>query len=403
MAQSENGARGPRDAGLDPATLAVVAGRERGPGAPLAAPPVFASAFRAGTGPAYARDGNPTWAAFEDAVAALEGAEHAVSFASGMAGATALCATLPRGSRVVVAPTAHVEVRGLLAELAENEALRVTQADPADPDGFVAACSGVDMAWLDSISNPALHVAELDRIAAGVRAAGATLVVDSTLATPILQRPLELGAHAVLHSASKYLGGHSDLLLGVVATDDPTLAWDLRERRSRLGSTPGTMEAWLALRGLRTLALRVERGQASASVLARRLAEHPGVETVSYPGLEADASARVLRGPGAMISFEVAGGAARADAVCEAVEVVVNAGSLGGVETLIERHARWHDEPSVSPTLLRLSVGCEDPEDLWRDLQGALERTSVAPADAGAREAEARAAFSPAPAPAAAS
>lgn len=404
MARHENGARDPRDAGLDPATLAVVAGREGGPGAPLVAPPVFASAFRAGTGPTYARDGNPTWAAFEDAVAALEGACHAVSFASGMAGAAALCATLSRGSRVVVAGTAHVEVRELLAELAGNGSLRVTQADPADPERFVAACAGADMAWLDSISNPTLQVAELDRIAAGVRAAGATLVVDSTLATPMLQRPLGLGAHAVLHSASKYLGGHSDLLLGVVATDDPTLAWDLRERRSRLGSTPGTMEAWLALRGLRTLALRVERGQESAKVLAQRLAAYPGVERVHYPGLNGETSARaaVLRGPGAMISFEVAGGAERADAICEAVEVVVNAGSLGGVETLIERHARWHDEPSVPPALLRLSVGCENVDDLWRDLERAFTLTrptaavTPAPAEAGAE-------LSPAPSPAAAS
>lgn len=383
MAQQRTGTESPTRTGLDPATLAVVAGRDRGAGAPLAAPPVFASAFQTGDGPAYAREGNPTWAAFEAAVAALEAGDHAVSFSSGMAAAAALCATVPSGSRVLVATDAHVEVRALLAELASREAFEVVQADPADCDEFVAACEGARLVWLDSISNPMLEVAELDRIAAGAKQAGALVVVDATLATPMLQRPLDLGAHAVLHSASKYLGGHSDLLLGVVATSDPTLAWDLRERRSRLGSTPGTMEAWLALRGLRTLALRVDRGQRSATLLASRLARHPDVEVVRYPGLRREAG-RALSGPGAMISFEVTGGAERADALCATLEVVVNAGSLGGVETLIERHARWHDEPSVPPALLRLSVGCEDVEDLWADLLGALEATRSAAAPGAA-------------------
>lgn len=360
---------------LDPATLAIVAGRERAPGSPLAPPPIFASAFHAGADPAYAREGNPTWAAFEGAVAALEGAADAVAFSSGMAAAATLASTLPSGARALVATTAHTEVRGLFAELAARGSIQVTNGDPREPEAFVEACKGADMVWLDAIANPTLEVAELDRIAAGARAAGASVVVDSTLATPVLQRPLALGADAALHSASKYLGGHSDLLLGVVATRDQELATRLRERRAILGSTPGTMEAWLALRGLRTLALRVERGQASAIVLAERLAAQPGVHGVRYPGRGDPVAARVLHGPGAMIAFEIEGGAQRADAICESLEVIVNAGSLGGVETLIERHARWHHEPGIPDSLLRLSVGCEDVDDLWRDLEGTLERT----------------------------
>lgn len=362
---------------LNPATLAVLAGRERVPGAALAVPPTFASAFRAGDGPGYAREGNPTWAAFERAIGALEGGADAVSFSSGMAAAAAVASTLPSGATILVATTAHVEIRGLLAELGARGQARARSCDPANTDEFVRACEGTDVVWLDSIANPTLEVAELDRIGAGGRAAGATVVVDSTLATPMLQRPLDLGADVVLHSASKYLGGHSDLLLGVVATRDHGLAESLRERRAILGSTPGTMESWLALRGLRTLAVRMDRGQASASVLARRLVAQAGVRNVRHPGLCDPVADRVLRGPGAMIAFEVDGGIGRADALCESLELIVNAGSLGGVETLIERHARWHHEPSVPPSLLRLSVGCEHVDDIWRDLERALSRTAA--------------------------
>jgi cystathionine gamma-synthase len=360
--------------GLDPTTLAIHAGRDRTPGASLSAPPTFASAFHANGERGYAREGNPTWEAFEVAVAALEGAAEAVAFPSGMAAAATLASTLPQGAKVVIATTAHAEVRGLFAELNARGAATVMDFDPQDED--FAALATADMVWCDSIANPTLEVAPIDRIATAAREAGATLVVDATLATPVLQRPLELGATASLHSASKYLGGHSDLLLGVISTSDHDLATRLRERRSILGSTPGTMEAWLALRGLRTLPLRVERGQQSARLLSTRLAATPDVEGVRYPNPSDPTTARVLDGPGAMISFEVEGGAARADTLCESLELILSAGSLGGVETLIERHARWRGEPGIPEGLLRLSVGCEDPEDLWRDLEQALARSA---------------------------
>jgi cystathionine gamma-synthase len=361
---------------LAPATLAVHAGRNQRPGEALTSPPVHASVFHAGGEHSYAREGNPTWAAFERAVAALEGAADAVAFPSGLAAAAAFLDTLPRGARVVVARTAHVELRRLLSELHAGGDLVVEVADPGDWPAFRAALAGVDLAWVDSIANPTLEVAPVEAISAVARRSGAALAVDATLATPVLQRPLSIGADVVLHSASKYLGGHSDLLLGVVATNDPSVAGALRAGRERGGSTPGTMESWLALRGLRTLELRIERGQASAELLARRLAEHPEVLEVRYPRPADAGDEGPLDGRGAMVSFTVAGGARRADAVCDAVRLVIHAGSLGGVESLIERHARWHSEPGIPPALLRLSVGCEDPGDLWHDLDRALRITS---------------------------
>jgi cystathionine gamma-synthase len=220
-----------------------------------------------------------------------------------------------------------------------------------------------------------MGIAVLDVLCDGARAAGATVVVDSTFATPLLQRPLEFGADYAMHSATKFIGGHSDLLLGVVSVRDPERAERLRHTRGLTGATPGALETYLALRGLRTLPVRLDRGQSTALMLAHRLAEHPAIRAVHHPGLDDDPghdrACRLLDGFGAMLSFELHGGAEHADAVCERVEVVTHATSLGGVESLIERRARYPEEVSP-PSLLRLSVGCEHPEDLWRDLERAL-------------------------------
>lgn len=359
---------------LKPATVAIVAGRPRDAGEPLNQPPVFASAFGSGEGPGYSRRANPTWEAFERALGELDGGT-AVSYGSGMAAAAAVLDSLEVGAHVLVADSAYVEIRRLLAEHTRAGRLRTTEVDALDPVGVAAALDGADALWLDAIANPSLDVPALDEILAAARRAGVLSVVDSTLATPFLLRPLALGADLVLHSATKYIGGHSDLVLGAVVARDPRLATRLRESRAASGAVPGTMEAWLALRGVRTLPLRIERGAASAAVLARRLHRHETVMAVRYPGLPEDPShanaARLLPAFGGVISFEL-DGAERADAVCGAVEVITHASSLGGVETLIERQARWHAEPSVPDGLLRLSVGCEDPEDLWRDLERAL-------------------------------
>jgi len=371
----------PVDENLDPSTLAVTAGRaQRVPGGSLSVPPVLASSFHAGSDQSYSRDGNPTWQAFEAAIGALERGT-AVAFSSGMAATSAILEGLAPTGQVVMAESAYSEVREVLAEREAAGRLQATYADPTDLDAMVAALPGADMLWLDSISNPLLDVPELDLLAQAAHDQGVLVVVDATLATPVLQRPLALGADIVVHSATKAIGGHSDLLLGVAVARTQETAARLGDARTMFGAVPGTFEAWLALRGLRTLSLRVERAQTTASRLAADLATREEVKWVRYPGLASDpahgAAERLLDGPGTMIAFEIEGGAERAEAICEAVEVITHAASLGGVETLIERHGRWCSASHVPSGLLRLSVGCEHPDDLWRDLDRALAATSA--------------------------
>ena len=369
---------------LERSTLAVTSGRPQQPDAPLNGPPVFASAFRTGDGPGYSRESNPTWDAFEHALGELEGGA-AVAFGSGMAAASAVIDELAPGARVAIGASSYVEVRRLLEERRQLGTIELTEVDDRDEDRLIAAAAGADLLWLDAISNPALEVPALDVILPMARARGTTCVVDATLATPMLIRPLALGADLVLHSASKYLGGHSDLLLGAVIAANPRRADRLRDRRASRGAVPGTMEAWLALRGMRTLAVRVERAGRSAAELAAHLCRRADVPTVRYPGLPGDpahaTATRVLEGFGAVVSFDL-GDRDRADAVCASLELIAHAGSLGGVETVIDRQARWHAEPAVPAGLLRLSVGCEDPRDLWSDLERAL---NAAAARTGAR------------------
>jgi cystathionine gamma-synthase len=254
--------------------------------------------------------------------------------------------------------------------------VRLTSAD--DTAGVLAAADGADMVWVESIANPLIVVADVPAIAAGARARGAISVVDATFATPLRQRPLDLGADIVLHSATKLIGGHSDLLLGAVISRDAAHATAMTTFRHDHGSVPGNLEAFLALRGLRTLAVRLDRAETSAAELARRLASHPGVSRVNYPGLPDDSqherASRVLpKGAGSMLSFEVAGSVEQTDAFLGRLRLLTHATSLGGVESLIERRARYAgDAALVGPTLCRLSVGIENVEDLWADLDGAL-------------------------------
>jgi len=367
---------------LDPSTLAVTAGRaQRVPGGPLSVPPVLASSFHAGSDQSYARDGNPTWEAFEAAIGALDGGA-AVAFSSGMAASAAVLEGLPPTGHVVMADSAYAEIRGMLEEREAAGRLRATFVDVTDVEATAALLPGADMLWLDAISNPSLDVPELDVLARVAHQEGVLVVVDATLVTPILQRPLSLGADIVVHSATKAIGGHSDLLLGVAVTRTEAAAGRLIDTRTMFGAVPGTLEAWLALRGLRTLPLRIERAQATASLLARDLAERDDLKWIRYPGLPGDPSSataeRLLDGPGTMLAFELEGGLERAEAICESVSLITHAASLGGVETLIERHGRWRCSTSEVPSgLLRLSVGCEHPDDLRRDLDRALSATSV--------------------------
>ena len=359
-----------------PETLCVATGRADGAGAPVSPAVAVATTYHQGGGHEYIRDGCPTVEAFERAVGALEGG-HATAFASGMAAATAVLDGLEPGARVVAPQVAYAGVRGLLAERAATGALDVSLVDQTDTLAAIEAIDGARLLWTETPNNPLVGITDLAALAAAAHDAGAAVAVDATLATPLLQRSLELGADFVVHSATKYIAGHSDSLLGVVVTADEAGRDTLIARRAHTGAVPGPFEAFLGLRGIRTLALRVERSQANAAELARRLEDHPAVSRVRYPGLPEDPgheiAARQMSGFGAVVAFEVEGGAEAADAACGAVRLIANATSLGGVETLIERRARYPAEREHVPaSLLRLSVGCEHVDDLWDDLAQAL-------------------------------
>lgn len=363
-----------------PETWAVAAGRSAElPGDPLNVPPILASNFVLGGDRAYTRDdGTATWRAFEEVLGGLEQGV-AVAFASGMAAIAAVFDLLPGGAEVVLPDDCYQAVVGLAAAGQEHGRWSFTRVAPDDTDGWLAAADDVDLLWLESPSNPLLHVADLPAILSQARKAGALAVIDNTFATPFGQRPLELGADIVVHSATKYLGGHSDLMLGAAVARDEQLAARLRERRLLTGGIPGAIETYLAVRGMRTLHLRLERATANAHELALRLGAHPDVSVVRYPGLPAHPShstaRRFMRSYGAMISFDVRGDAARADAICRELQIIRHATSLGSVESTIERRAAVPGQEHLPTTLLRLSVGCENIEDLWADLDGAITRS----------------------------
>lgn len=366
---------------LRPETLAVTAGRPAAePGQAMNVPIVLASNFRSGTPEApvteYSRDGGTaTWQALEAAVGALEGGT-AVSFGSGMAGAAAILDLVPAGAQVVVPADSYAGVRALLADGAAIGRWKVTAVDITDTAATKQAAWAADLVWLESPTNPLMDVADLPELCRSASSTGAVVVVDNTFATPLGQRPLDFGADLVLHSATKFIGGHADLLLGIVVARDQDLAARIVRRRKLAGGIPGALEAFLALRGLRTMPLRLARSQESAGILARRLQEHPAVTRVRYPGLPDDPghqrAAAQMDGFGAMLAFEVLGGAAPADAVCAALRIVVAATSLGGVESTIERRAKMVGQEHVPAGLLRFSVGIEHVDDLWADLDQAL-------------------------------
>ncbi len=352
---------------LAAATRIVTLGREPAePGGQVGAPLVLTSTYHADGPTNYARSGNPTWSAFESALGDLEGGS-ALVFASGMAAVSAALSLLPHGAAVVAPTAAYNGVMVTLTDRVEDGSAVVRLVEVTDTDAVVAALDGAHLLWLESPTNPLLELADLPALIAAARARAVLTVVDNTFATPLLQRPLEHGADVVVHSVTKYLSGHSDLLLGATVTA-PTesgraLQERLRRHRQLHGAIAGPVETWLALRGLRTLHLRVERAGANAVELADRLAGHPSVRRVRYPGL------------GAMVSIEVVGGAQGAERVAAATRVWVHSTSLGGVESQIERRRRQPGEPEAVPVeLLRLSVGVEDVEDLWRDLAQALDR-----------------------------
>jgi cystathionine gamma-synthase len=343
-----------------PETWAVVAGRPAStPGVTLNVPIVAASTYVLGSERIYTRnEATEGWEAFEAMLGGLEGGR-AVAFASGMAACAAVLAGLQSGAHLVLGEDCYQGVAGLVQRGAETYGWRVERL-AADDERWLQRAAEADLLWLESPSNPLLEVADLAAICAAPRRRGTRVVVDNTFATPLLQRPLELGADVVVHSATKLIGGHSDLLLGAAATSDSGLLEQLRTARSLGGATPGMLECFLALRGARTLALRLRQGQASAQEIADRLADHQAVTRVRYPGF------------GTLVSFEVRDAAA-ADRACASVRIVRHATSLGGVETSMERRSAQPGQEHIPGGLIRLSVGCEHVEDLWRDLAGALD------------------------------
>lgn len=341
-------------------------------------PLVPASNFVFGGSHAYARGGGtPTWSALEHLVGGLEGGQ-AVAFSSGMAAICAVFDQLPVGATIAIPRDGYQGVTSLAHTGQSRGRWSVTELANEDTAAWVKATRTCNLVWLESPSNPLLVVADLHTICAASRNHDCLLVVDNTLATPLNQQPLALGADISIQSVTKFIGGHSDLLGGIAIANDHALHQNLLKARELAGATPGALECYLAVRGARTLALRLERSQGTAAQLAARLTSHPAVVRVYYPGLRAHPSHALAReqlaGFGSVISFEVAD-ADTADSTCEKLALIRHATSFGAVESTLERRSAHAGQEHLAPGLLRLSVGIEDPRELWQDLAQALPGT----------------------------
>lgn len=369
-----------------PCTLAVHAGNHADPATGAVAPPIhLATTFRHGPGGEriagyeYQREGDPTNDRLREALVALEGGAAALTFASGMAAMTTLLESLPAGSRVLFPDDCYSGLRMLFGEFLPERGLVVDTVDMADLDAVRAACATpLAVLWIETPSNPLLKVCDIAALAETGHAAGALVVADNTFATPLLQRPLALGADIVMHSTTKYFGGHSDVLGGaLVFARDDGFAKKVAHRLHVTGAVLAPFSAWLILRGCRSLGARMAMHCANARRLAEFLATHPAVERVNWPGLPAHpghaVAARQMRDFGAMLSVELRGGRAAALAVAGRLRIFTNATSLGGCESLVEHRASVEGPNPRSPqNLLRISVGLEDGDDLVADFRQAL-------------------------------
>jgi len=344
-----------------PETSAITAGRpEVAPDASLNPPLVFSSTYHAGGPVGYGRYGNESWSALEAAISELEGGQ-TLSFSSGMAAISAVFSILPIGAPVVASNQGYSGTMGLLNQHHATGRLEVRFVDITNTAEVVTAIKGAALLWLESPTNPCLDVADLPALIAAAKKQTIGVGVDNTFATPMVQTPLSMGADIVMHSVTKFLAGHSDVVLGSLSISDPALFKRLEESRRLNGSIPGPFEAWLALRGIRTFPVRFRAAEANAKTLVTRLQNHAKITKVRYPGF------------GAVISFEIDGNAENAEKVCESSRLITHATSLGGVESLWERRRRWAAEsPSVPEQLIRLSVGCEHVDDIWQDIEQAL-------------------------------
>jgi cystathionine gamma-synthase len=377
---------------MDFETRAIHVGQEPDPATGAVITPIYQTstyvqeAVGVHKGYDYARTANPTRGALETALASLEGAEHGIAFSSGLGATTTLMHLVDPGERVVLIADVYGGVYRMTSQVYEPKGYRFTYVPAEEFDEGLASHLGDDtrLVWIETPSNPLLNVVDIRRAAEATHAAGALLAVDNTFASPYLQQPLALGADVVVHSTTKYLGGHSDVIGGAVVTGDPAIAKRLRFLQKSLGAVPGPFDSWLVLRGIKTLALRMQRHCENARAVAAFLETHPAVERVLYPGLPGhpghDVASRQMRDFGGMVSFLV-------DSEEEAVALVARtklfalAESLGGVESLIEHparmtHASTADAPFAAPrNLVRLSVGIESAGDLIADLEAALVAT----------------------------
>jgi cystathionine beta-lyase/cystathionine gamma-synthase len=334
----------------------------------------------------YSRSGNPTRKAFEDCAAALEGGTHGFAFSSGLGASTTVLHTLKPGDHILCGDDVYGGTFRLLDKVMKPMGIDSTFFDMSDPTKVAAAIRpNTKMVWMETPTNPLLKIFDIAAIAELAKKANIPLVVDNTFATPFLQRPLDLGATVVVHSTTKYLNGHSDVVGGLVVTSDPALAERIGFLQNAMGAVPGPFDCYMVLRGLKTLGVRMRQHVESARILADRLEAHPAIEKVIYPGLKShpgyELAARQMKGPGGMISAVVKGGVEPARRMLERLEIFACAESLGGVESLAESpaimtHASIPAEQraalGISDGLVRLSVGIEAVEDLWADLENAL-------------------------------
>jgi cystathionine gamma-synthase len=333
----------------------------------------------------YARTSNPTRRALEECIASLEGAQHAFAFASGMAAEdTLLRALLGSGDHVILPADAYGGTYRLVANVLQSMGVTWSAADLTEPGSLSSAFQDATrVVWIESPTNPLLTCVDISAVAQVAHEHGATAVVDNTFATPYLQQPLALGADVVVHSSTKYLGGHSDVLGGAAATKDDELANRLAFLQNAVGAVPSPFDCYLVLRGIKTLAVRMDRHCENAAAVVELLQEHPAVSRVLYPGLDDhpghEVAARQMRGFGGMVSFLAAGGESAALSLVSKTRLFALAESLGAVESLIEHparmtHASAADSPlAVDPALVRLSVGIESIADLLADLTQALD------------------------------
>ena len=360
----------------------VAAGRpEKKPDGALNPPIALNSTFHEGGPIGYGRYGNEAWSALEEAISILEGGQTLI-FSSGMAAISAALSLLPPGSTIIAAENGYQGTTTMLKKMHEHKQLNVRFVNLPDTEQVLKALPGANMLYLESPTNPAIEVVDLPKVISAGKKEDCLVVVDNTLATPMVQNPLQLGADICVHSVTKYLSGHSDILLGCAVVKDTSLLDRLEQSRRYGGAIAGPFEAWLALRGVRTFALRMQRSQENAMELAKRLEKDKRVSKVRFPGLPSDPyherAKSFMKGFGAMISFEVKAEVSQIENMCNSSKLITNATSLGGVESIWERRRRWATESHTIPeNLIRFSVGIENVEDLWADIQDSFSAAGI--------------------------